>query len=523
MSMPDVESNAPRADRGCLIAVHGDLKVLQADACLVPTASDGWVRPYWSWLWNPGGPEVGTQLIEHAARLESQRAVVVPGAGPTIVLANVAITTDVDPIDWLVQGLVSALEAYAVWLSERPQPERPRRLLPLLAMPMIGTQGSGLANVRGRVIRRVLDVIDDFQADPPEGLPVFDVALVCREDSDYAAVQATRRGRVPARTDEWLAPVVDSARSGQLGVMFGAGASMPLGLPSWQGLLEALIGDLDTTELTADDLLGLDPVDAASLIVTQAEKQGEGTFLASLAKHVATSKCSLIHALIANTRPAVAVTTNYDRGYENAVAAMGMGEPAVLPWDQPEVAGQARLLKLHGDVVRGSVVLSREHFVTMQAHRRPLGGLLQERMMVGHLLVVGSTMSDPTLVLAAEEVASLLEETRRKPGKYGTVVLTRDDPARRALLSRSFDVVAAGAAGSNVLRDARWVELVLDYVAMMASRRLSFLLLPAYDDLVTSEQKPLVMKLRDLHEALHETSQDGELETAVRDALEGLG
>ncbi len=205
-----------------------------------------------------------------------------------------------------------------------------------------------------------------------------------------------------------------------------------------------------------------------------------------------TSECSLVHALVANLQPVVAITTNYDRGYENAVAAMGEGPAVVLPWQQPETAHQPRLLKLHGDVELGSVVLSRQHFVTMQAHRRPLGGLLQERMMVGHLLTIGTTMSDPTLVLAAEEVSSLLQETTGRAGRHGTVVLTEDHPGRRTLLQRSFDVVVADVADGRTVAPeiaARRVEILLDLLAMRATRGLAFLLDEAYADLVGADQQ----------------------------------
>jgi hypothetical protein len=280
--------------------------------------------------------------------------------------------------------------------------------------------------------------------------------------------------------------------------MFGAGASMGIGMPRWNRLLELLLKDLGPTDLTPKDLGGIDSVDAASLLVELASTKGEKAFTDALARHVSTTKCSLVHALIASLKPAVSITTNYDRGYENAVSAIVKDGPVVLPWERPGTATRPTLLKLHGDVKRGSVVLARKDFVSMQAHRRPLGGLLQERMMVGHLLTVGTTMSDPTLVLAAEEVTSLLQRTMIPSVQHGTVVLTEDDAARRSLLSRSFGVVVANADGVEGPVAGRRVEIILDVLAMQTSRSLAFMLDEAYDDLVPARQKKTVTTLRDL-------------------------
>jgi hypothetical protein len=524
---------------GVLFVVQGDMSTLHSDAVLIPTDSTGWVRDTWSWVWDPKAPGQRRQLIEHVPALQDGRTPVFSvGDGRrwrTVVLGNTAVPrgVPVDPdsaLEWLRNGFYNCLRSFGDWLVENVPAAEGKRSLPLLSMPLIGTKGAGLARIRGRVIDVVLSTLSEYQAETGGGRASFDVVLVCNEPADYAAVQSRRRTTVAAEPPDWLVPIEESARAGQLGVMFGAGASISLGMPTWTELLGKMVTDLGRASLAADDLDELDPVDAASILVDLADQAADGDrekgaalFAECLARFVTTDECSLVHALIANLRPAVAITTNYDRGYENAVVSMG-GNPAVLPWQQPESTDQPRLLKLHGDVHYGSVVLSRQHFIEMQAHRRPLGGLLQERMMVGHLLTVGSTMSDPTLVLAAEEVASLLQEATGRVGRHGTVVLTEDQPARRSLLQRSLDVVVSDVdADGKVDRAAaaRRVEILLDLIAMRATRGLSFLMDEEYADLVDVDDEKTVELLRVLQARVQ--GRSGDLDLAVADALSKLG
>ena len=67
-------------------------------------------------------------------------------------------------------------------------------------------------------------------------------------------------------------------------------------------------------------------------------------------------------------------------------------------------------------------------------------------MAVGHVLTVGSSMSDATLVKAAEEGARPdPSHTWKGTASQGrTVVLTAPDPARSLLLGTAFEVVVPG-------------------------------------------------------------------------------
>jgi len=157
------------------------------------------------------------------------------------------------------------------------------------------------------------------------------------------------------------------------------------------------------------------------------------------------------------------------------------------------------LLKLHGDIDHGQIVLSRDDFAAVHLLRRPLIGIVQEKLLIGHLLTIGSTVSDPTLVQAAEEVGALLTRMNGQNARpSGTVLLTKNDLSRSMLLSRHFQVLAAQSRGDQVnttLESARRTDIFLDQLAMLSSSNFSFALDPKYAGMLTSEDQKTVAAL----------------------------
>ena len=78
---------------------------------------------------------------------------------------------------------------------------------------------------RGEVVKAVVEAVVEYAAAVGDG-PGVDVLLVCWEAADYSAVQAHRRTRPDAaELPDWLAEASRACAAGQLGVLFGAGAS----------------------------------------------------------------------------------------------------------------------------------------------------------------------------------------------------------------------------------------------------------------------------------------------------------
>lgn len=514
-------------EKGAVFVVRGDLRRVDADVFMVPTDSFGSVADKWDFLVGLDDGGRTRQLGEHRDDLVRRGGAWLGEVDARLLFAvNVGGATYRNSVTELVERMSLALGVLEERLADYVPEHRAR---PLLAMPLIGVENGRLREETGDVIAALLTAIQDHCDGRDADARGFDVALVCFTDSDYAAVQhARRRGSscaLDVKAREWLEPLVMHARAGGLAVVFGAGASASQGLPLWPDLLEDLSKRIDDFPMTAGDLATLDPVDAATILIESAEDDEFATWMREI---LGRERHSLTHALIASLRPSLAVTTNYDQGYELA-AEVVTGVPAtVLPWDTV-TPGSAKVLKLHGDLKRGQIVLSRDQFVAMAAFRRPLSGILQERMMIGHVLAVGTSMGDSTLVHAAEEVRALAHavDPAHPRGTSGTVIFTTPQPARARLMQGTFDVATAGETTdrAEILEAARRVDLFLDWLAMQASSDLSFVLDKRYRALLSDEDGDVADLLDALGAGFAKArGRDGsELDRAVEEFLRQLG
>lgn len=530
---------------GTLFVVHGDMRLIDADYYLLPTDTSGTLERSWQRLWDLDARISPTYPTDDAQLIETSRGVM-------LVPCDVGGATADNSVEAMMERFQDALVLLAAWIATgdpslikehpgAPSPVREkRRARPLLAMPVIGTSAGGLGATRGDVIRQLLAGIDDFLDDYEGRGEAYDIVLVCRSAADYAAVQHVRRQQLElTEIPEWLANLIDHARQGRLAALFGAGASAAAGVPLWGELLDLLAKRFDMSEETAKGLKDLDPTDAATLLAERASvvygPAGPRLFKEALQELVGLDRATLTQALLANMRLSVAITTNYDQGYELAIEGMGTGEPAVLPWDRDTATAGPLVIKLHGDVDRGLIVLSREDFVSMHAYRRPLAGVLQDQMLSGHVLIVGSSMSDPTLVHAAEEVAGLLRQvagnasessgTQKQhsalPG--GTILMGNPHAARQEILSRSLTVVTATQTRMESTVAARRIDIALDVINCLASRDLSFALDERYADLLTEDEVDLAGELLELRFVLGLEGSGSPLHKEVRTFLRSLG
>lgn len=524
--------------RSHTFVIHGDISKIHADGYVIPADSRLIFEERWQGILG-GQPQPRYHLPRAGdPRRITWGVVTEPAPGRSAddphpdhrLMLVTDIASGSESLAQMTSGLELALdEAAAHWHEGHDS----RRSRPLLAMPLIGSGRGGFRGVQGRVVKALLETLDERVP----GLP-FDVVLVCFTRAQYSAVQSTRASArlclpaLPPTLDRAAVTLADFAATESLGVLFGAGVSIPLGLPDWSALLRALASG--TTFEDLGDLSGLDPMDAASLLLSAMPEPGDGgdAFKDRLSRSVGLTRHSLAHGLLASLRPTVAVTTNYDRGYELALThVIGDGGPAIMPWHPPLGAAAPRVLKLHGDVEEGSIVLRREDFLVMHATRRPLTALLQEQMLAHHVLAIGTSMSDSTLVSAIAEASTLLREIETDRS-LGTLVMTRRNPARAALLGESMTVLSAdepatpGGPRLEPAAAARVTDMLLDAVAVRSMREISFLADPQFADLVKDDASLVAVaeSARALREAIDATGGKGNPQwVQVLAALDGLG
>lgn len=234
----------------------------------------------------------------------------------------------------------------------------------------------------------------------------------------------------------------------------------------------------------------LHPLDQAELL----RRELGDTFGHQVARELTgADRYALTHACLAALGCTEIVTTNYDGLYELAAADVVQRPVPTLPGAAVEPA-LPWVLKMHGDLARPrSIVLSRSDVVTYDAKARPISSLVQALMVIKHLLVVGTSMTDDNFLRLAHEVADFHD---RGPGAgeggdaalIGTVVTLAPKPAQERLWRGRFRYLATSDDGTQP-EQARRLAIFLDLVAMLAASRDGYLLDPRYEQMLTSEQE----------------------------------
>ncbi|MDP9417400.1 MAG: SIR2 family protein [Actinomycetota bacterium] len=474
---------------GRVYVVQGDLTRLTCHDVLVPTDAGLSIEETWRSLVTR--EDAAACVPRHEWGDDGLRCCRVSGGDDAderrVWVVNVGSWDD-KPLRWYLDGVEQAFERLTA-----DGPGRSGRRL--IALPLIGTGEGGLAERRGELISELLGVLDEQAR--KHGL---DVALVTWSRSDYAAVQALRAdsGVDPDLDDEledYARRLAAEVVEGRLVLFLGAGVSAAAGLPAWWDLLERLaeygaqeLADLlpgeaePAREAFRRELRSLGTLDAAELL----RRTLGPAVVEAVVSELQHDRYSLTHGLLASLRASKTITTNYDRLYEIAAERPyeNCGGLAVLPWDATE-PGRPWLLKMHGDVERPeSIVLSRGDFAVYETARRPLASLLQAHMLTGHLLFVGSSMTDDNVLRLAHEVRELRREWCADARPVGTVLTLADEPLRRRLWRGTLDFVLVGEGERDDEPSTRRLEAFLDRVAVLSAVERSHLLDPTYDALV---------------------------------------
>lgn len=480
---------------GHLFLVQGRIESLVHDAAVVPTDDDFELEPTWEALLDGADPAAlrpsGWPGGGHGRAADGR---------PVWFISVDGLATE----DLTARMLATVRDAAAADLA--PRPNRVKRLL---VLPVLGIEGGGHNDDRGEVIRQLLSALRGAVAD----LDV-DIAVVIPERSVYGAAQHVRGEPRPTGFGEELHRQArllgEQARRGELALFLGAGVGVPAGLPAWRQMLHALA---DRAGVGDADLDGLSPWDQAQFLQRRLPRLGDE--IAEDAR--AHGRPALAHALLAGLRCREAVTTNYDRLYESAVAAAGPGAPQVLPLDSA-VGAPAWVLKLHGDVANpASITLTRRDYVRFDAQARPAGALLQALLLTRHLLIVGASLNDDNVVRLLREV-EVFREGAAIEGPMATFLDVDADTVRRELWQEQLDW--SSMPGDSLPERARSLEIFLDSVAWYAADTSAWLLDPRFAGLLDGPARRAAEHARTLR---HDLDPLGAEWAPLRAALDDAG
>lgn len=494
---------------GHLFIVQGDLTKLSCDGILVPCDDMGNVSRWWFDMFQvePTTDDPWEPLPANAA-LRSR--------GEDPIAHELVDTVSVDgDLDELVGRVCEALGR----LTAGVKLKGPRgRALPLLALPMPGTGQGGLAHRRGAVVQALVPrLVESARA------LCVDVVLVDRDGRDFAALQSAREP-INRELRPELVQEADRlgrlAADGQLSVFVGAGVSVPLGLPGWADLVNALLDEAKMGKVPRD---AKEPLLLAAATLAKAALAGRyDSVLGSL---LDVQHHALGHGLVASMRLRQSVTTNFDRALELAMATTHGDNLKILT---SQWAGQAApwLLKLHGTAGTSEVVLTKEDY---ERHRwedgQPLYALVQGLLMTSHLLFVGFSMSDSNYLRLAEPVAKLHTRTGGDE-KVATALGLKSLANEKRVLDKAFHHISFDRETRGIESAARALEVFLDRVVWRATtlrqEAQTYLLDDQYADLVESQGQTLLKAaLRELQQAV--AGLDGPGAERVRAQLREFG
>jgi len=516
---------------GHLFIINGDLNKIACDAVLLPTDTQFTIESKWDGLADDHRSEIEAYKSRYEGTDWDGRRILplrkIPKK-PRVWLGNIGQHGDQTKFS----TFAPVVEDFVKQVAEEPEPEDSQERIyqwPLrrLAVNVVGSGEGGGRGTKGDLALGLVKTLTELTR-----RHTVDIVLVTYGSKPYAAAQWARRKHLGdnAEADTWpLSPglvdkakeLADAAIERQLVLFIGAGVSAGAGVDTWKGLLENMADRVGFTEDERRHLSEKDLRDQATLV--QSRWRGDTD---SFKKRVADRICeatrySLTHGLLASLPSKEAVTTNFDRLFEDA-ASIGGREIAVLPKDPRRTDGRF-LLKLHGSVDdHENMILTRSDYLRMPRQYGALMGLVQGLLMMRKMLFVGYSLSD-------EDFHDLIDEVRAARGDHaegasGTVLTLQDDPLERQLWQRDLDtvpIVVNGEHRDDIPGAARQLEIFLDLVGYRATTSAAFFLDESYADLTDTERE-LIEPLKKLV-ALTAKSEPHSVGHQVKQFLTELG
>lgn len=245
----------------------------------------------------------------------------------------------------------------------------------------------------------------------------------------------------------------------------GAGASMAVGLPSWQSLIDHLLDDLG---LEPDVIEGMHGGYQMLAEYYRLKRGGIGPLRSWLDRNWRVDPeriaASELHRLIVDLGFPVIYTTNYDRNLETAFEVLK--RPFAKISNAKEIAGATagitHIIKYHGDFDDdASLVLTETDFLNRLAFDSPLDIRFRADALAGTLLFIGYSMSDPNIRLLLHRIWQTWDESgHRQDRPRSFVFVGQRNPVQEAVLANWG--ITTVAPGDGVAADEGLIKFLRD-------------------------------------------------------------
>jgi len=512
-----------------LFITRADLTSFECDDWLIPTSRRAQVERQW---WS--GREDALRAAGARQPEEGMGPIILPDSGPRFKPVDVpgmprawlgrTAAADTD-VDFFVSGATEFVDQV---LAHGAKEVRNRRARRLVAVPLIGAARGGGYFDAGAIVDALVPALA-AKARERE----VDIALVTYREEEFAAAQAARRmlavdhelwPELSAALRNKARELAGQAVSGKLVVFFGAGIGASSGLPLWRDLLDSLMDRAGLDDLEAGALRRWSSLDQAQYIEGALwDRNG-----ALLGKEVAALVdqrrfVNLSVSFLANLPIEGFITTNYDRLFESASAAIGQ-PAAVLPY-APSKQARRWLLKMHGCVDHpDDIVLTRRSYNRYAERNQALAGIVQAMLITREMLFIGFSLGDDNFLRIVDAVREAVHPGGSGSGdvrdptatRLGTAILLEPNAVLSRHWKKELDIVSSGDPGQDVPEAARRLEIFLDYFAYLtASAR--HLLEKRFKDVLRDDERAVADALRSLEDASKQLDNEG-----LKDMIDGF-
>ena len=197
--------------------------------------------------------------------------------------------------------------------------------------------------------------------------------------------------------------IKEASDTGNLVVFVGAGLSMSSGMPSWGKLINEFKEELSSQIQKESDYLKIAQI--------YRNYRGQSEYLKKIKEifYEGNPVPNELHDLILQLNPAHIITTNYDDLIEQAIDYKSSNYFVITKdEDLPKSPIEKYLLKMHGDLEEGNIVLTEQDYLDYKDNFPLIRSLIQSLVATKTILFIGFSFSDYNLKIITNMVMKAL-------------------------------------------------------------------------------------------------------------------